>query len=583
LNYFRLKQLKPYAIIFILILIIVVMFHLFKSFIETLSVTHRLPALLLAGITNTDSDSARYMLSALVQSEAAIIAVVITLSLVAVQLAASSYSPRIIKIFIKSWDLRIVLLSYAFSIIYGLAVLRLVEGNINNTNINNLDWGISVAFVLGIFNLAILYPYITNTLRLITPHRIIKTLSEEITKDTVLSTEHPGDENDRFQDVINIIISSLMRFDVATVDDGLKSIEDKTKFVLKSYSASKDKEKLFADIVFYHLYNVAKLAISRDDETATLAVMHCIKRIGKFAIEQKNEDVLSRAIDSLREIGLLSARRKLRDTTSDSSNFLKDIGLAAFELGLNEFVCLVLYDIGDIGEIAANEELSEAVWTVVENLGLLGIRTMVQDPKDDTDIINSPTDIAIECLESVGVAAAKEDLLYAEEALMDSFGSIGVMATQKINKNDVAQNWALNTISSLETVGIEVVERRLDDAASQAGINLRRIGLEAIKQEIVELTTRTMDSLAKIGDGATNRDLERTPINIVMDITEIGVTVATKKQFEETKQKAISYLEKIKTLANEKNQSRLSSQCDSSIDRIKTSKDGRMYQFEQEM
>ncbi|MCX9026253.1 MAG: hypothetical protein OIN85_09195 [Candidatus Methanoperedens sp.] len=44
---------------------------------------------------HTDVDSARYMLSALVQSEAAIVALVVTLSLVAVQLAAQSYSARL--------------------------------------------------------------------------------------------------------------------------------------------------------------------------------------------------------------------------------------------------------------------------------------------------------------------------------------------------------------------------------------------------------------------------------------------------------------------------------------------------------
>jgi uncharacterized membrane protein len=42
---------------------------------------------------HTDVNSARYMLSALVQSQAAIVAIVITLTLIAVQLTASAYSP----------------------------------------------------------------------------------------------------------------------------------------------------------------------------------------------------------------------------------------------------------------------------------------------------------------------------------------------------------------------------------------------------------------------------------------------------------------------------------------------------------
>lgn len=50
---------------------------------------------------HTDADSARYMLSAMVQAQAAIVAIVITLTLIAVQLTASAYSPRVIDIFKK--------------------------------------------------------------------------------------------------------------------------------------------------------------------------------------------------------------------------------------------------------------------------------------------------------------------------------------------------------------------------------------------------------------------------------------------------------------------------------------------------
>ncbi len=49
------------------------------------------------------------MLSALVQGEAAIVALVMTLSLVAVQLAAQSYSARVIEVFKRAPDLWILM------------------------------------------------------------------------------------------------------------------------------------------------------------------------------------------------------------------------------------------------------------------------------------------------------------------------------------------------------------------------------------------------------------------------------------------------------------------------------------------
>ena len=65
---------------------------------------------------HTDANSARYMLSALVQSQAAIVAIVITLTLIAVQLTASAYSPRVIDIFKKNPDMWILLGCYGVSI-----------------------------------------------------------------------------------------------------------------------------------------------------------------------------------------------------------------------------------------------------------------------------------------------------------------------------------------------------------------------------------------------------------------------------------------------------------------------------------
>ncbi|MCG2728078.1 MAG: DUF2254 domain-containing protein [Candidatus Methanoperedenaceae archaeon] len=76
---------------------------------------------------HTDVDSARYMLSALVQSEAAIVALVVTLSLVAVQLAAQSYSARVIEVFRRTPDLWILMGIYGAAIFYGLGVLKLIE------------------------------------------------------------------------------------------------------------------------------------------------------------------------------------------------------------------------------------------------------------------------------------------------------------------------------------------------------------------------------------------------------------------------------------------------------------------------
>lgn len=63
----------------------------------------------LFNLIHTEPTSARYMLSALVQSQAAIIAIIVSLTLIAVQHTASAYSPRVIRIFRDNPDMWILL------------------------------------------------------------------------------------------------------------------------------------------------------------------------------------------------------------------------------------------------------------------------------------------------------------------------------------------------------------------------------------------------------------------------------------------------------------------------------------------
>ena len=127
----------------------------------------------------TDVDSARYVLSSLIQSEATILAIVVTLSLVAVQLAASS-SSRIIAIFKRTPDLWILILVYIFAIAYCVTLLKLV---INTQNrISDLESYILFAYYISMFAFVALIPYIWNILDLMKPSTVIDKLAEKITK-----------------------------------------------------------------------------------------------------------------------------------------------------------------------------------------------------------------------------------------------------------------------------------------------------------------------------------------------------------------------------------------------------------------
>ncbi len=142
-------------------------------------------------VMHTDVDSARYMLSALIQSEAAIVALVVTLSLVAVQLAAQSYSARVIEVFKKTPDLWILMGIYGIAIFYGLGVLKMIENPLVGRQ-SNLEGHIAFSYYLGVFAFVALVPYMWKMFEMLKPSTVIDMLAERITKNNILAAVGEG-------------------------------------------------------------------------------------------------------------------------------------------------------------------------------------------------------------------------------------------------------------------------------------------------------------------------------------------------------------------------------------------------------
>ncbi|KYK32645.1 MAG: hypothetical protein AYK19_15200 [Theionarchaea archaeon DG-70-1] len=154
---------------------------------------------------HTDVDSARYMLSALIQSEAAVIAVVVSLSLVAVQLTASSYSPKVLEIFRKNPDLWLLLDAYIGTIIYSLIVLKTIK-EVNSEAIPEIH--IMLSCFYGFFCFTALIPYTYNVLVMLRPSSIIKALSERIDRESLL-------KGDPIHPIIDVMVKSIGKYDAA--------------------------------------------------------------------------------------------------------------------------------------------------------------------------------------------------------------------------------------------------------------------------------------------------------------------------------------------------------------------------------
>jgi len=312
-----LNRLTLYAITFALVIIA---FH---------------PIFLHCGFLHTSADSARYMLSALVQVEAAIMAMVLTLSLVAMQLAASSYSPRVMEEFRKTPDLWILIGVYGIAVFYGLVVLKLIEGACPLVDsVSKLEVHILCAYYFGIFAFVALIHYIWNTLNLLKPSMIISILKERIIKENILSDI--GEEGrktideDPVQPIVDIVCGAMTRYDYTTIRDGLRAIGDRADHIFKNdkFKDEWEAEKI-AKRIFDHLTDVGGIAASRYDEKSAVEVIYNLYKNGETLVKRKCIGATNQAVDSLGMIGVLAVEKKLGKAAKEAAEDIGKIGVFA--------------------------------------------------------------------------------------------------------------------------------------------------------------------------------------------------------------------------------------------------------------
>jgi Predicted membrane protein (DUF2254). len=271
-------------------------------------------------------DNERYLLSALVQSLAATIALVITLSLVAVQLAAQSYSARVIDVYKRNPDMWILLCIYIITIFYGLGLTKIIGLGILG---NYMEGAIFVAYFMGLFAFVCLVPYIWKTLDLLKPSTVIKLLAEEITKEKILRISD-DDENiedkDSIQPLIDIINKATENNDYETTRNGLKAIRKKyINIILLDRKITQDEERKISGIVSKHISKVGNLAINKGKEDTLLETISFFEHCGKVtAIKDHNISALNSAY-SIVSLGFRATKKELDYPTQEAIDSIKII------------------------------------------------------------------------------------------------------------------------------------------------------------------------------------------------------------------------------------------------------------------
>lgn len=477
--------------------------------------------------TYTEEDSARYMLSALVQCEAAVFALVITLSLVAVQISASSYSARVIHLFKGLPDLWILVLIYTITIFYSLAVLKMID-----QSTENLKYNISISYLLGLYAFLALVPYFLTLVELTNPYTLISLLSKNINEDRILSCLHIGDQKDPFQPLMDIIYTSINKYDIGIVIEGLEAMESKIKFILNDTKGENDIVYRIIDRFLSHVSGLGKMAGDRRDEDVANMVEGILGRIGTDAAKNDLNKVAMRTIWSLGPFGINCAENYLEYPTSRAILSLESIGTIFMERRFEEGVDRATISMSEIGSKAAKNQLRVAVADAAMSLRSVAVKAIEGD-------IKKVTDRSIWALNSMGLLCAENELELPATNVVLSFEDIGIAYI----KNNLDEKAAMLTVW-FDIIGFEFCKKKFEIATTQVIESLKKIGIEAASNKQQKTITRVAESLGSIGICAAENNLEKLTIRIVESLGSLGLTFA-KENSENGATSVTQSLEKI--------------------------------------
>lgn len=440
----------------------------------------------------TDSNSALSLLTTIVQSSASIVAIVISLSLLVIQYSASTYSARVVDIFKNDLRLQALIFFYGFSIIFSLIVIRLINFSINEHSyletfytvlskylyfdVNYLEVFYTLALLLSIAAYISLIAYIPYTLKMMKSSSIIDILSEKIDikslsnsvyeigkyKSKIFEDEPKinrtiinidDDEKDPLLPIIDIIQTSIKRYDYATARYGLGAVSSSLFTILLQ---NPTEEERISGHIFNRILEIWKLALKDKDFRLIkmILVEYCyIGRECTYLVKEPDLDInfvsklKTKVLIPLHNtLGMPHVEEKITQkdflyTTFLSEYYLKEAFKSIIKVKEEEFTELSVDLIKNVHKIAKNTFIRRSELKIDEQielfknfegsiselsyfLGEIGIAAVISDSKNALDEI-------IGNLNDIGERSIDNNLIHSISHVLKNLWIIGKESTKK--------------------------------------------------------------------------------------------------------------------------------------------------------
>jgi Predicted membrane protein (DUF2254). len=347
-----------------------------------MSMTHYIFSLFGFGLT--DVDSARYMLSTLIQSEAAIFGLVITLSLVAVQQSATSYSPKIIGIFKDpriNLDFYILSCVYICLIMYEMWILKEVKTdslspakdfNYQIKVLPPLERQLQMSFSVTIFAFLSLILYTLNILNLLRPIKIIDVFSRKITEKKITDFVNDGYVIP-VQPLMDVVKASLSRYDYETSIVGIKSISDVSLPIFKDKLLSDKEATKIIKNFFSHIEGICKFAEVQKDQDTLVEILKLVNNIAEIETKKGNANATIQILFSIDNLVAILSDNNMKSEMKKVVKILDEIGKEAISKNMNLQVFEKIFSsLIQIGDFAIKYNYVDLLHTVVVSISKIG-------------------------------------------------------------------------------------------------------------------------------------------------------------------------------------------------------------------
>jgi hypothetical protein len=454
------------------------------------------------------ADNVRASLSVLVQTQGAIIAIVITLTLVVVQITATTSSAQLAHYVIrKNPDVWLLLLSYIIAILYGLWVLGdltlATGGGLDNQIVASESRNyIFLAYALGAFTLAILIPYTLRMTNFLRPDYLLKELSREISDEGALK---PSESFLLFVDLLQV---SAVHHNFSLVDSGFNQFTHRIKQFIDDEDSKKSKEEL--ERICYYVMRLGQVSADAGNDTSILDIVRKMREIGEYSVTKKQTLATTYVIRTLFFVTKSAIEHKQYMSSQIGVNSIGLIGKLAEENDLFESANYAIEKLQELGPFAAHSQMVWATTQVGDELAGIGKVAVEKGQKDQTEII-------IVSLNGCLNEAILRDLDDASRELIGIFEQLGVHSAEQ--KNDACT--AL-MIVSLAEVSRELILKRRHLLVLRLIQAINEIGKKS-ENPVLPMTLALIAGITRcFVDYATSDDLSRIEGQILPLLDSIG-------------------------------------------------------------